>query len=94
MSNDITSARATARFVRVTPMKARRVIDLVRGKSVSEALAILKYAPQGAAKPVAKPGQSVNSAYIQQIISQAQNGGQKVDPAVLAMLQQAAAKGY
>ena len=54
MSETITSARATARYVRVTPMKARRVIDLFRGKSVSEALAILKYAPQGAAKPVAK----------------------------------------
>ncbi|MEJ5997611.1 50S ribosomal protein L22 [Corynebacterium sp. H130] len=54
MSDQITTARATARFVRVTPMKARRVIDLVRGKSVSEALAILKYAPQGAAEPVAK----------------------------------------
>ncbi|MDN6246463.1 MAG: 50S ribosomal protein L22, partial [Corynebacterium casei] len=52
MSETITSASATARFVRVTPMKARRVIDLVRGKSVAEALAILKYAPQGAAKPV------------------------------------------
>lgn len=54
MSDTITSASATARFVRVSPMKAKRVIDLVRGKSVSEALAILKYAPQGAAKPVAK----------------------------------------
>ena len=54
MSETITSASATARYVRVTPMKARRVIDLVRGKSVAEALAILKYAPQGAAKPVAK----------------------------------------
>lgn len=54
MSETITSARATARYVRCTPMKAKRVIDLVRGKSVSEALAILKYAPQRAAKPVAK----------------------------------------
>ena len=54
MSETITSASATARYVRVTPMKARRVIDLVRGKSVAEALAILKYAPQGAATPVAK----------------------------------------
>lgn len=44
MSETITSASATARYVRVTPMKARRVIDLVRGKSVAEALAILKYA--------------------------------------------------
>lgn len=54
MSEAITSAKATARFVRVTPMKARRVIDLVRGKSVEEALAILKYAPQAASEPVAK----------------------------------------
>ncbi|QGU06417.1 50S ribosomal protein L22 [Corynebacterium occultum] len=54
MSETITSARATARFVRVTPMKARRMIDLVRGKSVTEALAILKYAPQDAATPVSK----------------------------------------
>ena len=52
------SARATARFVRVTPMKARRVINLVRGKSVEEALAILKYAPQDASVPVAKVVQS------------------------------------
>lgn len=54
MSEAITSAKATARFVRVSPMKARRVIDLVRGKSVEEALAILKYAPQAASEPVAK----------------------------------------
>ena len=54
MSEEITTARATARFVRVTPMKARRVVDLVRGKSVSEALAILQYAPQAASEPVAK----------------------------------------
>ena len=54
MSETITSASATARYVRVTPMKARRVIDLVRGKTVAEALAILKYAPQDAATPVAK----------------------------------------
>lgn len=54
MSETVTSARATARYVRVTPMKARRIIDLVRGKSVSEALSILKYAPQNAAQPVAK----------------------------------------
>jgi len=52
--SEVNSARATARFVRVTPMKARRVIDLVRGKSVEEALAILKYAPQTASEPVAK----------------------------------------
>jgi len=48
------SAVAKARFVRVSPTKARRVIDLVRGKSVSEALDILRWAPQAASLPVAK----------------------------------------
>lgn len=48
------TAKAVARHVRVTPMKARRVVDIVRGKSVDEALAILKFAPQAAAEPVAK----------------------------------------
>lgn len=54
MTETVNSARATARFVRVSPMKARRVIDLVRGKSVDDALAILKYAPQAASEDVAK----------------------------------------
>ena len=47
-------ASAVARFVRVSPTKARRVIDLVRGKSVAEALDILRWAPQEASEPVAK----------------------------------------
>jgi large subunit ribosomal protein L22 len=48
------SAAAVARFVHVSPTKARRVIDLVRGKSVAEALDILRWAPQAASEPVAK----------------------------------------
>ncbi|HIW68468.1 50S ribosomal protein L22 [Dietzia aerolata] len=48
------TARATAKFVRVTPMKARRVIDLIRGKDASDALDILRFAPQSASEPVAK----------------------------------------
>jgi large subunit ribosomal protein L22 len=48
------SAVAKARFVRVSATKARRVIDLVRGKSVDEALHILRWAPQAASEPVAK----------------------------------------
>ncbi len=48
------SATAKARFVRVSASKARRVIDLVRGKSVTEALDILRWAPQAASEPVAK----------------------------------------
>jgi large subunit ribosomal protein L22 len=48
------TAVAKARFVRVSATKARRVIDLVRGKSVSDALDILRWAPQAASEPVAK----------------------------------------
>jgi large subunit ribosomal protein L22 len=48
------SATAKARFVRVSATKSRRVIDLVRGKSVTEALDILRWAPQAASEPVAK----------------------------------------
>jgi large subunit ribosomal protein L22 len=47
-------ARATARFVRVTPMKARRVVDMVRYLPTAEALALLRFAPQTASEPVAK----------------------------------------
>ena len=47
-------AKASARFVRVTPMKARRVVNLIRGKQAEEALAILKFAPQAASEPVNK----------------------------------------
>ena len=48
------SAVAKARFVHVSASKARRVIDLVRGKSVTDALDILRWAPQAASEPVAK----------------------------------------
>lgn len=47
----VTSARATAYDVRVTPRKARLVIDLVRGKGVNEALGIL-YNVNKAASPI------------------------------------------
>ncbi len=49
-----TSARAVARNVKVTPRKARLVIDLVRGKDVSEALALLKRTNKAASPIVAK----------------------------------------
>ena len=45
---------AKLKNIRVTPQKARRVVDMVRGKQVEEALAILKFAPQGASEPVFK----------------------------------------
>lgn len=47
-------ARAVARYVRVSPRKARQVVDLIRGKSLGEALDILRFMPNKAARPVKK----------------------------------------
>jgi len=51
---DQPGAFASARFVRITPMKARRVVDMVRGLPVAEARAILQFAPQSASTTVLK----------------------------------------
>ena len=45
---------ATARHVRMSASKVRRVIDLVRGMNVAEALVALRFAPQAASEPVYK----------------------------------------
>jgi len=45
---------AIARHVRMSPTKVRRVVDLVRGLDVPQALAVLKFAPQAASEPVYK----------------------------------------
>ncbi|MGH8795359.1 MAG: 50S ribosomal protein L22 [Stackebrandtia sp.] len=47
-------ARASARYVRVSPMKARRVVNLIRGLPADEALTTLEFAPQAASEPVYK----------------------------------------
>ncbi|WP_419997211.1 50S ribosomal protein L22 [Streptomyces boninensis] len=47
-------AMARARYIRVTPMKARRVVDLIRGMDATEAQAVLRFAPQAASVPVGK----------------------------------------
>ncbi|HWO69929.1 MAG TPA: 50S ribosomal protein L22 [Actinomycetota bacterium] len=46
--------RATLRYVRVSPRKARRVVDLIRGRHVEEARRILRFSPLGASRDVAK----------------------------------------
>lgn len=45
---------AIARHIRMSPTKVRRVVDVVRGMDVNEALAVLKFAPQAASDPVYK----------------------------------------
>jgi large subunit ribosomal protein L22 len=54
-------AFAMARYVRVTPMKARRVVEMVRGAQVDDALATLRFAPQAAAETVYKTLESAVS---------------------------------
>lgn len=51
---DLPMAVARARFVRDSPMKVRRVVELIKGRNASEALAQLRFAPQAASGPVAK----------------------------------------
>ena len=46
--------KAKARYLRVTPQKARRVVDLIRGQQATEALAVLKFAEQSASDPIYK----------------------------------------
>jgi large subunit ribosomal protein L22 len=53
-TDEVRTAIARASYVRVTPMKARRVVELIRGQRADEALAVLKYAPQAASEQVAK----------------------------------------
>lgn len=47
-------AKAIARYVRISPRKVRQVVDLIRGKSVNDALAILQFTPNGSTEPVTK----------------------------------------
>jgi len=61
-------ARAKARYVRVTPRKARRVVDLIRGLPAEEAQAVLAFAPQSASDPVGK--------VLASAIANAENAGQ------------------
>lgn len=51
-------AKATAKMVRISSRKVKLVIDLVRGKSVGEALAILRFTPKAASPVVEKLIQS------------------------------------
>lgn len=72
-------AKATARFLRVGPHKARLVADLIRGKNVEEALNILQFTPKGSSFRIAKllksavsnadqkPGVNVDKLFVKSI---------------------------
>jgi large subunit ribosomal protein L22 len=53
-TDEVRTAFARGTYVRVSPMKARRVVDLIRNLPAQEALSVLKFAPQAASEPVAK----------------------------------------
>jgi large subunit ribosomal protein L22 len=69
-------ARATARYVRMTPMKVRRVVDLIRGMEARQALSVLQFAPQAASEPVAK--------VLASAVANAEHN-QRLDPATLVV---------
>jgi large subunit ribosomal protein L22 len=52
-------AKATAKYVRIAPRKARRVVNLIRGQHVDEARRILRFSPLGATDTI---GKVLNSA--------------------------------
>ena len=56
-----TEAKAVAKTIRIAPRKTRLIIDLIRGKKVNEAFAILRNQPQRAARVIEKVLQSATS---------------------------------
>lgn len=59
-------ARAIARYVRLSPRKARLLIEAIRGQYVPEAMALLRFSPQRAARAILKVVQSAaaNAAFL------------------------------
>ncbi len=47
-------AKATAKYVKGSPQKARLVIDLIRGRQVEEALSVLRFSPRRSARLISK----------------------------------------
>ena len=69
--------RAVARGIRVSPLKVRRLVDLVRGKKAEEAVAFLRYMPSPHARIVAK--------LVQSAMANAENNYQ-IDPSDLRVV--------
>src|SRR3989442_8047474 len=76
--------RASLRGIRMSPQKVRLVLDVVRGKNAREALAILKFLPQRAARPVA--------AVVKSAVANAENNF-NMDPEELIITRCAADEG-
>lgn len=75
-------AKAQVRHLRVTPMKARRVVDVVRGMNVLEAQDVLRFAPQAVSENVLK---LVNSAVANARVK-SEKAGETFDEAKLSII--------
>jgi large subunit ribosomal protein L22 len=54
MATDTFEVKAVARYIRMSPLKVRRVLDQIRGRSYREALIILEFMPYRACDPILK----------------------------------------
>lgn len=54
IENDVIEAKATLRYARISSRKVKIVADLIRGKNVQEALAIVKFAPKASSEIIEK----------------------------------------
>lgn len=79
-----TEARATARYIRMSPHKVRRVLDQVRGRSYREALIVLEFMPYRSCEPILK--------VLRSAVANAENN-QGLDPAELVISQAYADQG-
>ncbi|MDR2378280.1 MAG: 50S ribosomal protein L22 [Bifidobacteriaceae bacterium] len=76
---DLNVGKASGRYLRVTPMKARRVVNLVRGKNAEAAVTTLLFAPQAASRPARK----VLESAMQSIVDKREGAGLAVDRSAL-----------
>jgi len=76
---DLSVGKAQARFIRVTPMKARRMINLVRGQNANQAITTMKFAPQAASLPVRK----VIESAVASIVQKRESNGLDIDRSAL-----------
>ena len=75
--------RATARYIRMTPTKVRRVVDLVRGMPATDAQAIIKFDPHSASEPVGK----VLDSAVANAANLAHVRNQRLDPEDLVIIE-------
>ena len=75
------AGKATARYVRMSPTKVRRVVDLIRGLPAADAQAVVKFDPHAASEPVGKVLDSAiaNAEHLAHVRSQ------RLDPADLVV---------